>query len=179
MIPMWAECFTLMKSLTDQKKYYPSWWLQEIELPSEKDIKIKNMQKEFVPYELAVKLKELGFDGVFFGMYTEDRDFPHLVYGDLLYSKVNMYLLKEECFAPLWQQAFDWFRLEMSIDSWIQKTYDCYNISIVRMDDDFEGNEDLTDGLSFKDFKIYEQARQACLEKLIQILENENKTNTN
>ena len=29
------------------------------------------MEKEFVPYELAVKLKELGFDEECFGYYTE------------------------------------------------------------------------------------------------------------
>ena len=31
------------------------------------------MEKEFVPYELAVKLKELGFDDPCSGWYTPDK----------------------------------------------------------------------------------------------------------
>jgi hypothetical protein len=51
------------------------------------------MEKEFVPYELAVKLKELGFDEPCFGYYDE---------GGNLYTEM-VEVLK----APLYQQAIN------------------------------------------------------------------------
>lgn len=140
------------------------------------------MEKEFVPYWLAVKLKELGFDGVFFGMYTEDRDFPHLVYGDLLYSKVNMYLLKEECFAPLWQQAFDFFR-QKGFDGEI---YPCacgyrwvISKSAINPSKNISGGTYVCDSGFNGDndggaWNTYEQSRLECLKKLIEIVQNDN-----
>src|SRR5690606_34285503 len=67
------------------------------------------MEKQFVPYELSVKLKELGFDEECFGWYDFETfkeaniKWSHCSNYDLNWSKLN-------CTAPLWQQAFDWFR---------------------------------------------------------------------
>ena len=55
------------------------------------------MKNQFVPYELAVKLKELGFDEECFGSWTDDGLFCHG------YSRYNML---KHCVSPLWQQAF-------------------------------------------------------------------------
>lgn len=104
------------------------------------------MQKEFVPYELAVKLKELGFDEECLMYYEEDsKRLVHVVKGfhyDLL--------------APLWQQAFDWL--------W-NKT-NKYIIPIPNDDKKW-----LCLGIKFD---TYEESRLACLEKLIEIIEDEN-----
>ena len=54
------------------------------------------MNKEFVPYEQALALKELGFDEPCFGYYDE---------GGNLYTEM-VEVLK----APLYQQAFRFFR---------------------------------------------------------------------
>ena len=64
------------------------------------------MKKEFIPYEQALALKELGFDEPCFGMYCEGvfyklypnmgNDIPNDIY--------------REVDAPLYQQAFRWFR---------------------------------------------------------------------
>jgi hypothetical protein len=61
-------------------------------------------EKEFVPYEQALALKELGFDEPCFGyFYTEDKFFD---------TKIKNSELDEECSisAPLYQQAFRFFR---------------------------------------------------------------------
>jgi hypothetical protein len=55
------------------------------------------MNKEFVPYELALELKQLGFDEPCFGVYaTKDG-----------YVRKSAY--DENGDAPLYQQAFRWF----------------------------------------------------------------------
>ena len=54
------------------------------------------MNKEFVKYEQALALKELGFDEPCIGYYDE---------GGNLYTEM-VEVLK----APLYQQAFRWFR---------------------------------------------------------------------
>ncbi len=76
------------------------------------------MEKLFVPYDLAVALKELGFD---------DECLKHWVhYGDYNYSLVTPKPNSNYDYisAPLWQQAFDWFasynNFEWPIESWIQ-----------------------------------------------------------
>ena len=63
------------------------------------------MEKEFAPYELAVKLKELGFDEPCFGYYRIDEKFMALTNYHENYNDSDSRIS-----APLWQQAFDWFR---------------------------------------------------------------------
>jgi len=69
------------------------------------------MEKEFIPYEEALALKELGFDGEVLGYYIDAN-----VHGTKhkLVTKViedNTYFYNN-LKAPLYQQAFDWFRSE-------------------------------------------------------------------
>lgn len=57
-----------------------------------------NMEKEFVPFELAVKLKELSFTShSYFGGWDSDIKWHWHPDSDIMLD------------APLWQQAFDWF----------------------------------------------------------------------
>lgn len=62
------------------------------------------MEKQFVPYELAVKLKELGFDEPCFGCYLDDK------YLCKELTERQDYFAGQEASAPLWQQAFEFFR---------------------------------------------------------------------
>ena len=105
------------------------------------------MEKEFVPYELAVKLKALGFDEP----CMSSRDMNN---GEGLIQ------------LPLYQQAFRWFRDEHWISGSIQIELDAYQWSI------FEEGEDT--GLSSDNWEgtDYEEAELACLEKLLKIIEN-------
>jgi len=66
------------------------------------------MNKEFIPYEQALELKELGFDEYCYAKYNR-KEFQHnslggnINYNDISYGN-NLIS------APLYQQVFRWFR---------------------------------------------------------------------
>jgi hypothetical protein len=62
------------------------------------------MKNEFVPYKEALALKELGFDYCCFCSYNSEGKLAGN-YGT--YYKIH---LSEVTIAPLFQQAFRWFR---------------------------------------------------------------------
>lgn len=122
------------------------------------------MEKEFVPYELAVKLKELGFDEPCFG-YWKSKNW-------LIQEKTRTdgYThADQECSTPLYQQAFRFFRekhrlyhsigLDNSLENDVNCDYQIINHS--QSISEFETN-----------FKSYEEAELACLNKLIEIAKN-------
>ena len=59
------------------------------------------MKNEFVPYDIALALKELGFDEPCIGYFTEDTNEFRFPKGVSDFGKLG---------APLYQQAFRWFR---------------------------------------------------------------------
>jgi len=64
------------------------------------------MEKQFVTYEIALKLKELGFDRECFGIFSGEK---LIIQGEWLYS-TNSETMSETTnpTAPLWQQAIQW-----------------------------------------------------------------------
>jgi hypothetical protein len=99
------------------------------------------MKQQFVPYEIALKLKDKGFDEECLGTYQIRSANPSYMYGKIAYydietnkvpklciehSKIqkNSYLENEifngvkwgSIAAPLWQQAIDWFAEKHNID---------------------------------------------------------------
>ena len=79
------------------------------------------MENQFVPYPIALDLKELGFDEPCFGYFNEKRmlmQFLHNVFynknSEIAYARNIKYLFRKEavyklmCTAPLWQQVIDW-----------------------------------------------------------------------
>ena len=125
------------------------------------------MEKQFVSYELAVKLKELGFDEQcskayrksHFTLITGEEDKkPYRLYDLKTKNTVYTRWRENECTAPLWQQAFDWFREKHGLYLWIHS---------------WKGDFGFGDGsgeIHKCHFKTYELARQACLEKLIELV---------
>jgi hypothetical protein len=72
------------------------------------------MEKEFVPYQQALELKELGFDEPCFGKFYHN----HLeIGGSWLNSEFNKDKKDGNIFtsAPLYQQVFKWFREKHSL----------------------------------------------------------------
>lgn len=68
------------------------------------------MKDQFVTYEIAKKLKELGFNESCLGDYYErDGKFELVIYGEFRPDTV------EWMPSPLWQQAIDWLRTEHGI----------------------------------------------------------------
>jgi len=140
------------------------------------------MEKEFVTYEQALALKELGFDEPCLGGYIRFRGSGSFELAFYKYRNVdfnttsNIYVS-----APLYQQAFRWFRekynLKISFPYWngfndnlpknMQYKYECYIIP--------ENAPSIT--IRYNDrifFETYEEAELACLIKLIEIV-NESK----
>jgi hypothetical protein len=116
------------------------------------------MEKQFIPYEQALALKELGFDEACFGLYAPPCKTVFLHHYGLLDAK-------EQHLAPLYQQAFRWFREKHQIDSHIKKDENddaCYGYeAIIECEDDF---------VDVGTFNTYEEAELACLNKLIEIV---------
>lgn len=120
------------------------------------------MEKEFVPYELAVKLKELGFDKPCFGCYLDDK------YLCKELTERQDYFAGQEASAPLWQQAFDCFRNEHNFIVSPIKYYQYY-FAIEKINKGICETEFIDDTYPLD---TYEQARLACLEKLIELVTN-------
>jgi len=137
------------------------------------------MEKEFCTYEQALVLKELGFDEPCFGYYytLNGKDWKFA-------EKSEYYRLDDEIniggkfslLAPLYQQAFRWFRENHGLMHIINPYYftveiDYLNERIVNKQyGDFIPHDHLVDeeGEEIK-HSSYEQAEQACLDKLIEI----------
>ena len=64
---------------------------------------MNNLEKEFVPYTESFELKELGFDEPCFGWWFVDEKM-------LIIEKSKKSTSENIIQAPLFQQAFRWFR---------------------------------------------------------------------
>ena len=126
------------------------------------------MNKEFVPYEQALALKELGFESPYpIGGYQGGKVF-YYEKGELYYDGRPMYSSDNhsgQLLAPLYQQAFRWFREKYGLFIQPNRTIDSegtwYYFSIASK------RTDVCDG-SF----VYEEAELECLRKLIEIIKN-------
>lgn len=121
------------------------------------------MGNEFVPYEQALALKELGFNEICFG--TWDRP-DKLWIGHVLGID---YTPDDTVLAPTFSQCFRWFREKYRMKIWFnisqQVPYiDKYLVSI----DVYDG---FGVGVDFEEeFTTYEEAEFECLKKLIEIV---------
>ena len=122
------------------------------------------MNKEFIPYEQALELKELGFDELSLDAYykTTDGGVSLVRFPD---EERQINYPFERIPAPLYQQAFRWFREKYGIVGVVkfgtqEFTYNIYNNDAIGL---------LTkDSLDFNG--TYEEAELACLKKLIEIV---------
>jgi hypothetical protein len=130
------------------------------------------MEKEFIPYEQALSLKELGFDEPCIGFYTQNA------YGSTLEQKVQYW--REPIggnddyvfvLAPLWQQAIDWFREEYNYHTPINVGIPIggkikYFFNIVKFGKHHKNK------FKSKFYSTYQEAELECLKKLIEIVKN-------
>jgi hypothetical protein len=119
------------------------------------------MEKEFVPYEQALALKELGFDEPCMRYYWTDGMFSKTYNEPFNFSKRHC-----EVSAPLYQQAFRWFREKYGLFGEInlttkQEDVDVFEFFVLSIDDCLFDDS--------KDYNIYEEAELECLTKLIEI----------
>jgi len=113
------------------------------------------ISKEFVSYEEALELKELGFDEPCFGVYySKDRD-------------VRKTDINEKGNAPLYQQVFRFFREKHGLTILIDRGLNGYYGLLNKKNGSIYKNEWIHEEGNF--VKSYEEAELACLRKLIEI----------
>jgi len=115
------------------------------------------MKKEFVPYDIALRLKQLGFDEPCFGFHSPIHDL-------MICNTKSVNNIAGECLAPTYSQAFRWFREKYNIHIRIEK-YD---------ETKWWAN---WGSWTSEVYDSYEEAERACLEKLIEIVEQKQKEN--
>ena len=118
------------------------------------------MKKEFIPYEQALELKELGFDEPCFGRY-DGRDENK---GKIWYEMPNLgkgWIPVKDVLAPLYQQAFRWFRkfdlyqeIQVDTTTYPKFTYHIVNSSGARIIGEYL-------------YQTYEEAELECLKYLV------------
>ena len=108
------------------------------------------MKNEFIPYEQALALKELGFDEACICYY--DIEDSYRLKPTPMKEEINAFhfnSIPTMIAAPLFQQVFRWFR----------EKYDLY-ISITHYENGYSIND-------LRRFDTYEEAEFECLKKLI------------
>ena len=129
------------------------------------------MNKEFIPYEQALELKELGFDEECLGYYhtTLSSSDVDLVLGKTHNRFYHLVGIPEDfnTLAPLYQQTFRWFREKYGVMYTVDNNIvsNTFHGSYTKINSDYES--DYTD-----DFATYEEAELECLKKLIEMVKN-------
>ena len=118
------------------------------------------MEKEFIPYEQSLELKELGFSEKCISVYLTIVKRPYPVYRPYTNNEQT-----DELLRPLYQQAFRFFREKYGYDVSIKKCRPTeYKFVITQsfVEDDYY----------FIDypFSSHEVAELECLKKLIEIV---------
>jgi hypothetical protein len=110
------------------------------------------MTKEFVPYQIALDMKELGFDEPCLMCWYKSNSTKLYIGGDERNG--------EGVSAPLYQQAFRWFR-DKKIHSVVQE-YDINNYM-------FSIDDGINRDIEIIGYDTYEEAEIECLKELIEI----------
>jgi hypothetical protein len=147
------------------------------------------MEKEFVPYEQALALKQLGFDEPCFAYFYHHQEYKILFdnpnqardYNSIKIDVGSIFDHDEErvkkgleslgdsvsrmTSIPLYQQVFRWFREKYNINTVVECWNSEWKFTIQLINHCSNGNtEDC--------FLTYEEAELECLKKLIEIVKN-------
>lgn len=107
------------------------------------------MEKEFIPYELALELKELGFDENCLAFYDKESK--------LIITGISKVRYSPKLWTPTFSQSFRWFREKYG-------DYLLYSFGVIP-------HFTIIQNLIIEDSKItYEEAELECLKKLIEIV---------
>lgn len=119
------------------------------------------MENLFVPYDLALKLKEKGFDEPCFTWYeVHDLYKEHELNNFLLYRNHNRFV--NDISAPLYQQVIDWLREKHEIEASITyfrkefrkrqniKKYSGYVNLTKFQKDEYDADEDWMESLKYE-----------------------------
>ena len=111
------------------------------------------MEKEFITYEQALALKELGFDE------------PCMASRDMGNDNGLIQI-------PIYQQVFRWFREKHKLHSWVQPMYEDQNffVFVLARPNDFMIPKDIN--WEGDEYLNHEEAENACIDMLIEIIKN-------
>ena len=143
------------------------------------------MNKDFVPYNESLELKELGFDEECFGYrestFGKEKVIiePSGLITNTNFSKIFGEIRFRLC-APTFSQAFRFFRENHKLQTYIDFYHsESYFYKIKSQDGRYIGNiGDIVVQGSPVFTRTYEEAELACLQQLIQIVKNEKLTHT-
>jgi len=157
------------------------------------------MNKEFITYKQALALKELGFDEECIASYDNEGHFKDpfeynseetdgYVTNSSLKDPKNFnassnpallknYLNNSFTAAPLYQQAFRWFREKYNLRGFIGfrpnvKQFDCHVYDMSLSGKEYVKQRTMEEFNKDPKVGTYEEAEQACLNKLIEIVKN-------
>ncbi len=130
------------------------------------------MNKEFVSYEQALDLKELGFDELCICIYNREKSLRVNVFNNPndRFKSVQLSYNNGKIPAPLYQQTFRWFRDKYNLIPDIQY-YGNWNFEIFRIGEFAEPMDDVNVDYTFKG-GTYEESELECLKKLIEIVKS-------
>jgi hypothetical protein len=122
------------------------------------------MEKEFVPYQMALDMKSIGFDEPCLAKYQKLSETANYQL-QLLQKERNCNRLDTAISAPLYQQVFRWFREKYNLHTWIyQVDNGKFFFSSLK-----NGRYIVCNSI---EFTTYEEAEVECLKKLIEIVNN-------
>ena len=132
------------------------------------------IENEFIPYDQALELKELGCDEPCFAFYGLSRDDYKTIRLSIFQNLKTDYLpdvhhLDVTCDAPLFQQTLRFFREKYMLSGEIYIFKNIWNFDI----------EDINNSMQLYTSDIicynsYEEAELACIWKLIEIAKEQN-----
>jgi len=133
------------------------------------------MNKEFIPYQQALVLKELGFNEPCFATYQYPSN--NLVRVDADSEGVKNSNFVNFIAAPLYQQVFRWFRDEYGFRGFIGfrpnvKQFDFHIYDMYLSGKEYVKQRTMEEFNKDPKFGTYEEAELACLIKLIEITKN-------
>lgn len=145
------------------------------------------MEKEFVPYEIALSLKKIGFNEPCLKYIWNDKkhsQYMHNAVENKTYHFQGHFTESKNIFTvsvPTFSQVFRWFREEYNIDFTIITNYakvdskmiKSYRVGIITVKNNMIDSCFLrpeNDKLKFIEFNTHEEAELECLKKLIEIV---------
>jgi hypothetical protein len=142
------------------------------------------MNKDFTPFELALRMKQLGYDGSCFAIWSgfDEQNFSITDTIRLYSSGFRINGTQSARFytndfkslrvaAPTYSQALRWFSEKQEIEGFVHKSIEGNYYFVIKRIGNNESNMYEFTKTAPKNFDTYEEAELACLTKLIEIVE--------
>lgn len=120
------------------------------------------MEKEFIPYEQALVLKELGFDEECFSYYNYKEEITF----SSCFNKLPIIMSGKKCAIPTFSQAFRWFMEK----GYFAQIYPDNSQFVNEAKEWFYSIKNGSITTNDEKYYSYEQAELGCINKLIEIV---------